>query len=244
MQPVTSQPLTWEQLLEVAPPYTRAVAHPLEFLGGWQLAQATATLFDTGQTPWLLIEGQAQPLEYVQLIAELATAGRTHLRLAIPTSLANQISVAGGERWLWMWREEPLRSLPQGCEIVPAGVLDQELTRFLQLSSPGASTLPGHPEIEFWVVHRAADGSIDACAAGKKWRSGEAVIVSVAVAADARRQGLGTAVTQVATSEWFSKGASRVGLGVNGGNLGAQALYRKLGFTTEIDFTSFELAAK
>ena len=117
-----------------------------------------------------------------------------------------------------------------------------EIERFLQLNSPEASAGPSDPEMVFWVLHRNGAGEVDAVAGGKRWQSGTPAIVSVAVGLDSRRQGLGEAVTQVAASEWFARGASAVHLGVRGSNTGAQALYRKIGFDLLLDFTSIRLS--
>ena len=238
------QPLTWEEFQLSAPDYAKAVAHPLEFIAAWRLRAATAVLLQAPEHPWLLIEGEPTKLEYVQVLAACAASGHPEPAVTIPTSLARELVLAAADHWFWLWRDEPLRSLPQGCEVVAPGQADAEITRFLQRTAPQSSTLPGHVELRFWVVNRSSDGEIAACAGGRQWRSGEAAVVSVAVAPEHRRRGLGSAVTQVAVSEWFARGAQRVGLGVNGANSGALAMYRAMGFERELDFTSFSLRSR
>lgn len=238
------KPLSWEQFEQSAPDYAKAAAHPLEFIGAWQLASATAVLLDPGEQPWLLIEGTASRLEYVQVLAACAAAGHAAPVVAIPTPLAHELSPPASERWLWLWRDQPLRSLPLGCEVVAPGEADQEIARLLQVAAPNSSTFPGHVELAFWVVHRAPTGELTACAGARLWRSGAAAVVSVAVVPESRRAGLGSAVTQVALSEWFARGANRVGLGVSAHNLAALQMYRAIGFDRELDFTSFSLASR
>lgn len=238
------QPMSWEQFQLTAPDYSKAVAHPLEFIAAWGLQSATAVLLQASEHPWLLIEGEPTRLEYVQVLSACAALGHPDPEVAIPTKLARDLSLTEAERWFWLWRDEPLRSLPQGCEVIAPGEADAEIARFLQRAAPQSSTHPGHVELSFWVVNRSVEGEIAACAGGRQWRSGEAAVVSVAVAPDQRRQGLGSAVTQVAVSEWFARGARRVGLGVSGSNLGALAMYRAMGFERELDFTSFSLRVR
>jgi ribosomal-protein-alanine N-acetyltransferase len=58
----------------------------------------------------------------------------------------------------------------------------------------------------------------------------EAHITNIAVAPDYRRLGIGQAMLEAMFSKAREKGATRMTLEVRVSNLGAQALYRKLGF--------------
>lgn len=59
---------------------------------------------------------------------------------------------------------------------------------------------------------------------------GEAEVLSLAVAADARGQGIGEALWQTACQDLLSRNVSRIVLEVGANNAAAHALYRKLGF--------------
>lgn len=219
--------------------YVKWAANPLELLSAWQLEAGFAALVSDSQNSTLICEGQVSALEYARLVA---FSTPHHLTQAIlPTALATTLNVQRPHRWFWMLREEPLRSLPQGCEVIRDGSIDPQLRRFLQVAAPDSSREPGHPEIEFWVVHRSQSGEIDGCAAGSRWSTGLANLVSVATDPDSRGKGIGSAVTQVATSEWFAHGEVRVALGVRSTNLRALSVYRRVGFLEEHDFTTFSL---
>jgi ribosomal-protein-alanine N-acetyltransferase len=114
----------------------------------------------------------------------------------------------------------------------------------LQLAAPDSSVSPGNPEIQFWVLSRGADGALQAAAAGTKWSSGAHVINAVAVAPAARRQGLGSVITLLAAQQHFADGAKAVALGVRGSNIGALAMYRKVGFDVEMHFSSVRLSRR
>lgn len=225
-------------------PYISAAVPRETLLAAWQLPAGVAALADTGDHNWLVIEGEVTRMEYVRLLSSCAELGRPAHTAAIPTELAEQLQLSDARRWLWMWREDGLRSLPLGCSVVAPGADDSELSHFLAQAAPDASVLPGDPEIGFWVEHRNTDGELDAVAAGVTWNSGAAVIASVAVAANRRRQGFGSCVTQVAASEHFQRGARRVCLGVRGTNIAAQEMYRSIGFDHDCDFTSVRLIDK
>lgn len=234
--------MDWDELNQQYLPYITAAVPAPTLVAAWQLGAGFAALADTGEHNWLVVEGDASRLEYVRLLSAAAEIGSPVHTAAIPTELAEQLQVPGARRWFWMWREQKLRSLPMGCEVVEGNDYDQELSRFLQVSAADASVQPGDPELNFWVLHRNPEGELDAVAGGVTWNSGAAVVVSVAVLPASRRQGLGRAVTLVATSEHFARGANRVSLGVRGSNIPAQELYRSIGFDCERDFTSIRLA--
>jgi GNAT superfamily N-acetyltransferase len=77
----------------------------------------------------------------------------------------------------------------------------------------------------------AFDGDTPIGMDGVYTESGDRILVAMWVAPDARRGGVGAALTE-AVCEWAKKiGAPRVFLGVAEGNDSAQRLYERLGFT-------------
>lgn len=234
------QQIEFHELNAAGTPYLKAAVPSHAFVAGWRSAGAVAVLVAGDEGRELLIEGELDRLTYVRVLAAASEHGSVD-SATVPRTLGSQLRLEKSSEWAWMWRDEPLRSLPMGCEIVTDGHANGEISHFLQQASPRASAMPGDPEIAFWVVHRDGEGALNAVAAGSEWQSGAKVIVSVAVREDSRRQGLGRIVTQVACSEWFGRGADFVALGVRSSNAGAVALYQQLGFDSMREWTSFGL---
>ena len=227
-------------------PYVRAAVPVESFLMGWALADGSAVLVDSGKDIELLIEGQATPLEYARLLAHATEAGYPVNTVTLPSSLAELITVPEPREWYWLMRTRPfpVAPVPTHTRVVTTHDFDAEITRFLQRSAADAAVMPGNPEINFWVLSRAVSGELQAVAAGTTWSSGARVIHSVAVATEARRQGLGSLVTVLAGQQHFADGAVSVSLGVRGSNAHALAMYRKLGFDAEIHFVSSRLSRR
>lgn len=226
--------------------YVRA-AVPIEtFLLGWELANGSAVLIDNGHDWELIIEGAATPLEYARVMASATESGYGVNTVTMPFELASQLNNPDARDWYWMMRERPFGvvEIPSHMRIVHTQDFDAEISRFLQTASPDTAVSPGNPEIKFWVLSRAADGSLQAAAAGTQWSSGARVINAVAVAPSARRKGLGSLVTLLAAQQHFAEGAKSVALGVRGSNLNALAMYRKLGFDVEMHFSSVRLSRR
>lgn len=94
-------------------------------------------------------------------------------------------------------------------------------------SQAACETLLRDPVIFGFAAERGGDmsGSVLARAAG-----GEAEILMIAVAPDARRRGIATALTRAALAAALARGAATMHLEVSEENIGAIALYRDLGF--------------
>lgn len=227
-------------------PYIRAAVPVESFLMGWALADGSAALVDSGKDIELLVEGLVTPLEYARLLAQATEAGYPVNTVTLPSSLAELITLPEPREWYWLMRTRPfpVAPVPAHTRVVTSHDYDAEISRFLQLTAADAAVLPGNPEINFWVLSRGTSGELQAVAAGTTWSSGARVINSVAVAADARRQGLGSLVTVLAGQQHFANGAVSVSLGVRGSNANALTMYRKLGFDTEIHFVSSRLSRR
>lgn len=227
-------------------PYLRAAVPVESFLMGWALTAGSAVLIDNGKDYELLIEGDASPLEYARILAAAAEAGTAVNTLTLPTTLAEQVSLPDPRDWYWLARTRPfpVAPVPTHTRVVASQDYDAEISRFLQVTAADAAVLPGNPELNFWVVSRGPDSSLQAVAAGTTWSSGARVINSVAVAPDARRQGLGSLVTMLAGQQHFADGAQSVSLGVRGSNLNALAMYRRLDFDVELHFVSARLSRR
>lgn len=76
----------------------------------------------------------------------------------------------------------------------------------------------------------ALEGEAPAGFALARLAADEAELLTIAVAAEARRRGLGLALMEALQSRLAARGARRLFLEVGAGNRAASALYRKLGF--------------
>ncbi|MEN9710849.1 MAG: hypothetical protein RL441_841 [Actinomycetota bacterium] len=242
MQPITDR-------IAFAPhvgKYVRAAVPIESFLLGWVLPAGSAVLIDNGRDWELIIEGEATALDYARMLAGAAEAGYGVNTATLPFELGQHLNNPEARDWYWMMRERPFGvvAMPPHIRVIRSNEFDSEIGRFLQLASPDTSVTPGNPEIQFWVLSRAADGSLQAAAAGTKWSSGAHVINAVAVAPSARRHGLGSIVTLLAAQQHFADGAKAVALGVRGTNHNALQMYRKLGFDVEMHFSSVRLSRR
>ena len=112
----------------------------------------------------------------------------------------------------------------------------------LAVSNPGTSADPEAPgEIGWWGVR---DGTTLTGVVGVTGRGATAGRTSwhlhgLGVRAEARGSGLGSALTAVATRTGLADGAAWVGLGIYASNDGARRLYRRLGYRTDVEMSSF-----
>jgi hypothetical protein len=234
---------TWTEFLPHASAYMRACVQTENYSRGWHLAKGAAVLVDGGDEYRLLIDGECTPLEYVRILTEAASSSTPAASANIPFDLAQQLKPEKSRDWYYLERTSPRASLalPAECAVVLPGKMDQEISRFIQLNASDSSVVPGNPEIDFWIVAHNSENEIIATAAGTTWSSGIKVVASVAVGIGARRQGWGSVVTMLALQQHFELGASTVGLGVRGSNMGAVEMYRSLGFEDEYHYSSIRL---
>lgn len=97
---------------------------------------------------------------------------------------------------------------------------------------PEILALMDEPAVSLFLTHRE-DGAGDlapVCFALCRVAAGEAELLTIAVAPDAMRQGLGRATLDACISRATSDGAERLFLEVGAGNLAARALYAQRGF--------------
>lgn len=138
----------------------------------------------------------------------------------------------GGD-WEWMWTTAAPPAAP-GEELLVE--LDDradaaELSAFSQTHNPRVWTSIGEGAVVRWVGARDADGELVAVGGAELEASGVPHLAGIVTAVPARGRGWGRAVTSALT-RWSVERHGVCTLGVFSDNLGALALYRRLGYRT------------
>jgi ribosomal protein S18 acetylase RimI-like enzyme len=156
-------------------------------------------------------------------------------------------SVAGpapsGVGWDWMWTAsapppvgDEERVVELDLSVRPARA---QLAAFLAAQSPRHSARPDDDRVRAWLGVRAADGELLACAALYEAVPGVDLMASVAVAGCARGRGLGLAVVAAATRRSLRERPPVATVDLYADNGAARALYEKLGYRLDQEFTSY-----
>lgn len=166
-------------------------------------------------------------------------------RGACATALAAAVpDLSAPAEWDWMWTEGPPPVVPGEDRVVPLGAdAHADVGALLAEASPRHSAVPGEPAVRQWVGVRGPDGALVACGADYEAVPGVPLLASIAVAASARRQGLGAAVTARLTRDAFAAGAPAVTIDLYADNPAARRLYERLGYRMALHFASCRLPA-
>ena len=208
-----------------------------------------------GATAWLGIDNEEQR-SYLStlgdrgvigaLLGELLPELPPRQRLTVPRGTPARFPAwAGmaGVDWDFRWLPEP-PPRQRGEERVEPLDDDVAVEELLSLSSSRASTQPGDRAALRWLGVRGGSGQLLACAADTSSATGVGHLSSIAVAPQARGQGLGKAVTAALTRRLFEDGKDVVSLGMYADNPQARAVYDALGFRDEHPFTSGPLVVR
>jgi ribosomal protein S18 acetylase RimI-like enzyme len=153
---------------------------------------------------------------------------------------------AAGVRWEWMWTDTEPPSVPGEDRVVEldsdSSAVRSELAAFLAAHSPRRSAEPGDEHARAWLGVRAPDGELLACLALYEAVPGVDLMASVAVAGAARGQGLGIAIAAAATRRMLRERPPVATVDLYSDNVAARALYRRLGYRLDQEFTSYPLA--
>ena len=154
---------------------------------------------------------------------------------------------AAGVRWEWMWTDAEPPPVPGEERVVEldgdSAAVRSELAAFLAAHSPGHSAEPGDEHTRVWLGVRAPDGDLLACLALYQAVPGVDLMASVAVAAGARGQGLGLAIAAAGTRRMLREGSPVATVDLYTDNAAARALYRRLGYRLDQEFTSYPVRA-
>ncbi|HYN29223.1 MAG TPA: GNAT family N-acetyltransferase [Dermatophilaceae bacterium] len=144
-------------------------------------------------------------------------------------------------QWEWMWTTRALPDVP-GQERVQ--VLDEShreaLLAFLGAHNPRTHGQPFARPGQLWVGVRDRRGALVAIGCSEPNPAGAPHLAGITVAPGLRGHGLGAAVTAYLTSE----GVGRTGvctLGMYADNDRARALYHRLGYSTEVVWSTRQL---
>jgi ribosomal protein S18 acetylase RimI-like enzyme len=140
-------------------------------------------------------------------------------------------------RWHWMLTETA--PAPAVCEVEEVSQ-SADLNRLLDQANDGSYARPGAPGIECWLGVRR-EGLLLGAGALMRLPSSAGHVRGIAVLEQARRQGIGTAVSAELTRRGLANGSPVCTLGVYTHNAAAIAMYRRLGYDVVHTFTSGEV---
>jgi ribosomal protein S18 acetylase RimI-like enzyme len=146
--------------------------------------------------------------------------------------------------WDWMWTTTAPPAVPAESRVVPLGAEDHAaIAALLAAASPRHSAEPGETAVRGWLGVRGPDGGLLACGADYEAVPGVPLLASIAVAAAARGQGLGAAVTARLTRDALGAGAAAVTIDLYADNPAARRLYERLGYRMALNFASSRFEA-
>lgn len=147
------------------------------------------------------------------------------------------VGSVGGD-WEWMWTRTIPASTPGEEHVVPLPEdTRDEVVALLLEASPRTHGQPFARPDQVWLGVRDADGRLLACGGSEPSTGGTPTLAGIAVAPDARRQGLGAAVTAALTREAVTR-TGACALGMFSDNDDARRVYHRLGFTTGMAWRS------
>lgn len=139
--------------------------------------------------------------------------------------------------WEWMWTRTPPPPTPGEDRVRPIDPADRpELEALLAAASPRTHGQPFARPGQRWVGVRDA-GRLVACGVSEPSTAGTPTLAGIAVVAEARRTGLGAAVTAALTRDAVAR-TGACALGMFSDNAGARRLYHRLGFRTAVAWRS------
>lgn len=208
-----------------------------EWRWGYQEGSNLAMLYQ-GEKPFLLFLGEDEST--IARMLDMSKEVAPSARIAIERRFESLLDLANLDpersRWDWMGIfEEPQIA---ATDVVDLGKdHDEQIAEFLKEASPTASTQPGGDEVVTWHGLQDEHGLL-AVGAAIRWKSGAAVLASIATAPRARGKGLATQVTASLTRMFFDAGEHRVTLGLFAENAPARRAYEKVGYQLLGEFTS------
>ncbi len=231
-------------------PYARSSLRHSD-VRGWVVAGATAWVGvnpERGVVHVSSLGGCAQVGDLLgRLLPELRPRQRVTVPRGTPVHLPAWVGLGGAGQGRTDWDFRYVTAPPpeqHGEDRVEPTSDGPAVTALLAAASPTASVLPGHPSVRRWVGVRDAGGALVACAADTSSATGVGHLSSIAVAAGARGDGLGKAVTASLTRSLLADGMDLVTLGMYADNAAGKALYDALGFVDEHRFSSGPLLVR
>jgi ribosomal protein S18 acetylase RimI-like enzyme len=172
-----------------------------------------------------------------------AVTGGGNRHLSVPRGLmpvvAQRLDLGdrGGE-WDWMWTRSAPPEVPHEGAVGPMEPADrEEMVDFLEVHSPRTHGQPFARPEQHWVGVRDDDGTLVALGCSEPVASGLPTLAGIAVDVRRRGEGWGAAVTAHLTRLAVDE-AGACALGMFADNDVARRLYRRLGYTTGMEWTS------
>ena len=215
-------------------------------LRGWSADGAAAWIGIDNEEQRSYLSALGDPGAVGALLAEILPELPPRQRLTVPRGTPARFPAwAGmdGVDWDFRWLSEPPPQQRGEERVEP---LDDEVAveELLAAWSSRASAQPGDRAVLRWFGVRAGSGRLLACAADTSSATGVGHLSSIAVAPEARGQGLGKAVTAALARRLFEEGMDIVTLGMYADNPEGRALYDALGFHDDHPFTSGPLVVR
>ncbi|MCF1599521.1 GNAT family N-acetyltransferase [Streptomyces muensis] len=221
-------------------PYTRMSVSDSSV--AYSSSRAIAWFTNTPWAPLVTLRGDAE--DSLGLYAELRRLGRitvgSWLRTPLSTEAFNSLpGLRKRESWLFRWTSSPPPPYGKEDKVVPVESENHhEIARLLRSGNPDTVIRPDDPGIHRWYGIWEGDQLL-ACGADRSF-GGVGYLAAITVSPGERRKGYGAALTAAMVRRLIlAMGA--VGLGVNIANLGAIALYERLGFKDSVGVTTFEV---
>lgn len=170
-------------------------------------------------------------------------------RITVPQQTFERLPVAlrpevGGR---WHWFHTFTAPEPTSAEAGVGWLAESDFAaigRLLDAAFPDASSRPDPLAADRrWFGARDADGAITACGTVSAGEGAGPMLGSIAVHPDARRRGLGSAVTAWVTRTLLAQGHPMVALGSYAGEDATHRIYRRLGYRDTRVLVSARLTA-
>ncbi len=225
--------------------FVRWSVDPAEPVRGWLVPGGVAFLRAV-PSPRRSLTVVTSLREAVAVVPSLVQAVPDAEWLTLPRGAADPLAdltdPGVGADWEWMHTCAAPPRQPLEERVVPLGAADEDDVRsLLAQASPRHSAPVGGPDIVAWYGVRDRHGVLLACAAHSEHVPGVPHLASIATLPSARGQGLGAALTAVATRAALAAGRPVVTLGLYADNDVAGRLYQRLGFRCEHRWSSRRL---
>ncbi len=212
---------------------------------GWSTDGATAWLGTDMLDPTTYLSALGDPGIVGELVGEVLDQLTYRQQVTLPRGAGARLPAwvgLAGTPWDFRWLDVA-PDLQAGEELV-APVTDlQAVQALLDVASPDATVVPGHPRDRGWVGITGPDGLL-AVACDTSTGDGVGHLSSIAVHPGSRGKGFGAAVTAALARRQLDAGADLVGLGMYADNVAARGLYDALGFHDDHRFTSGPLQVR
>ncbi len=204
--------------------FKSAVFADAGFCGIWEI--------ESGQ--WILGLGDFRPSFIPTLIGRTSSG---QVRVTIPRSWT-QVELEKRSEWNFYLIESATTPIQPLKHRVVELNSDEEINTFIDDYAPDSSTKAGDSEIIFWHGIRGERGDLLSIGAAVCWKSGAAMVVSIATAPSERGKSMAQEVTSSLVKRLFDSGSPIVGLGVWAQNAPAIRAYENVGFKLQEEFVS------